>query len=403
MASASHAYLPPDAADTLAGRQSSDDQRLRAPNSGEEGRSSSEALSRPKRAQVKNACVNCQKACKKCDSGRPCQRCVKYNLAESCVDSKRKPRKKGIKRGPYKKRKKNPEEGGATATTMQFSTEQLPPPMVSGSSTSITGQHTPSTLSRSASQRQRQRRQPRTLGERAQRPPQILGPGAIPILHTDPTHEEYESDASDDESNSDVPLVFQHASTSRISAAIAAHAHLGQPPETPTSGLATAFSSLATGHPRIADPHHRPPTYAQTPSGSIRLPPIESFDQAQALGSPPNTSSLAILTDVALGRTTAPPSTSVVRPQQQPLMHPPLPRPPSGQPHNDDIGQESRLQPPDDPHSRYTTSTADSDFSNTYGSSFDSRQSPDPSSRSYIRRLSHRLHNTHIEQEPADT
>ncbi|KAJ2692063.1 hypothetical protein H4R19_006232, partial [Coemansia spiralis] len=76
--------------------------------SGEEGRSSSaETPTRAKRAQVKNACVNCQKACKKCDSGRPCLRCVKYNLVDSCADSKRKPRKKGIKRGPYKKRKKN--------------------------------------------------------------------------------------------------------------------------------------------------------------------------------------------------------------------------------------------------------------------------------------------------------
>ncbi|PVU99819.1 hypothetical protein BB559_000388 [Furculomyces boomerangus] len=61
---------------------------------------------RPKRIQVKNACTNCQKACKKCDDGRPCQRCVKYNIADSCVNSKRKERKKGIKRGPYKKRNK---------------------------------------------------------------------------------------------------------------------------------------------------------------------------------------------------------------------------------------------------------------------------------------------------------
>ncbi|KAJ2763614.1 hypothetical protein IWQ57_005511, partial [Coemansia nantahalensis] len=52
--------------------------------SGEEGRSSSETPTRAKRAQVKNACVNCQKACKKCDAGRPCQRCVKYSLVDSC-------------------------------------------------------------------------------------------------------------------------------------------------------------------------------------------------------------------------------------------------------------------------------------------------------------------------------
>ena len=57
-----------------------------------------------KRRQVKNACTNCQKACKKCDDARPCLRCVKYGISEECVDSQRKERKKGIKRGPYKKR-----------------------------------------------------------------------------------------------------------------------------------------------------------------------------------------------------------------------------------------------------------------------------------------------------------
>lgn len=57
-----------------------------------------------KRRQVKNACTNCQKACKKCDEVRPCTRCVKYGIDKDCVDSQRKERKKGIKRGPYKKR-----------------------------------------------------------------------------------------------------------------------------------------------------------------------------------------------------------------------------------------------------------------------------------------------------------
>ncbi|KAG5221750.1 zinc cluster transcription factor [Salix suchowensis] len=37
---------------------------------------------RSKRRQVKNACTNCQKACKKCDDARPCLRCVKYGIAE---------------------------------------------------------------------------------------------------------------------------------------------------------------------------------------------------------------------------------------------------------------------------------------------------------------------------------
>jgi hypothetical protein len=59
---------------------------------------------RSKRRQVKNACTNCQKACKKCDDARPCLRCTKYCQRDECVDSQRKERKKGIKRGPYKKR-----------------------------------------------------------------------------------------------------------------------------------------------------------------------------------------------------------------------------------------------------------------------------------------------------------
>lgn len=61
----------------------------------------------PKRKQVKNACTNCQKACKKCDDARPCPRCIKYGIADTCVNSVRKERKKGIKRGPYKRRQKD--------------------------------------------------------------------------------------------------------------------------------------------------------------------------------------------------------------------------------------------------------------------------------------------------------
>ncbi|KAI7850012.1 hypothetical protein BDC45DRAFT_519193 [Circinella umbellata] len=60
---------------------------------------------KPKRKQVKNACVNCQKACKKCDDARPCPRCIKYGIEATCVNSVRKERKKGVKRGPYKQRK----------------------------------------------------------------------------------------------------------------------------------------------------------------------------------------------------------------------------------------------------------------------------------------------------------
>lgn len=56
-----------------------------------------------KRLQVKNACVNCQRACKKCDDNRPCSRCAKYGMEDSCADSSRKERIRGAKRGPYRK------------------------------------------------------------------------------------------------------------------------------------------------------------------------------------------------------------------------------------------------------------------------------------------------------------
>lgn len=61
--------------------------------------------------------VNCQKACKKCDEGRPCARCIKYGLTETCVDSTRKVRKKGIKRGPYKRKIPPSQLGSASAST----------------------------------------------------------------------------------------------------------------------------------------------------------------------------------------------------------------------------------------------------------------------------------------------
>jgi len=72
-----------------------------------------------KRLQVKNACINCAQACKKCDNERPCERCKKYGIADSCVDSARKERKKGVKRGPYKRRLKS----GATVTQEQDGTD----------------------------------------------------------------------------------------------------------------------------------------------------------------------------------------------------------------------------------------------------------------------------------------
>jgi len=76
---------------------------------------------RSKRRQVKKACTNCQKACKKCDDGRPCKRCITYGTADECVDTQRKERKKGIKRGPYKKR-----EGKCAASEEQTDTAAQP-------------------------------------------------------------------------------------------------------------------------------------------------------------------------------------------------------------------------------------------------------------------------------------
>ncbi|ORY97794.1 hypothetical protein BCR43DRAFT_563174 [Syncephalastrum racemosum] len=94
----------------------------------------------PKRKQVKNACTNCQKACKKCDDARPCPRCVKYGIADTCVNSVRKERKKGIKRGPYKRRQKEDVDarksedglGGAMHPQDQFSAAIRPNSMAFG-------------------------------------------------------------------------------------------------------------------------------------------------------------------------------------------------------------------------------------------------------------------------------
>jgi neural Wiskott-Aldrich syndrome protein len=53
-------------------------------------------------------CTNCASACKRCDEARPCLRCQKYGLTDSCVDGVRKARKVGVKRGPYKRKSKVP-------------------------------------------------------------------------------------------------------------------------------------------------------------------------------------------------------------------------------------------------------------------------------------------------------
>ncbi|KAI0272122.1 hypothetical protein BGY98DRAFT_1002420 [Russula aff. rugulosa BPL654] len=95
--------------------------------------STSQPQIRSKRRQVKNACTNCQKACKKCDDARPCLRCVKYGIGEECVDSQRKERKKGIKRGPYKKR----DGKSRAASTTETLPDPAPPPAMGMSLTGV--------------------------------------------------------------------------------------------------------------------------------------------------------------------------------------------------------------------------------------------------------------------------
>ncbi|TFY82446.1 hypothetical protein EWM64_g1565 [Hericium alpestre] len=87
------------------------------------------ATAKPKRKQVKMACTNCAAACKRCDEARPCERCQKYGIAESCVDGVRKERKKGIKRGPYKRKNKSASTENAPYSGYSPSGEgQWPPP-----------------------------------------------------------------------------------------------------------------------------------------------------------------------------------------------------------------------------------------------------------------------------------
>ncbi|KAI3613564.1 hypothetical protein WG66_006162 [Moniliophthora roreri] len=82
---------------------------------------------RQKRRQVKVACTNCQRACKKCDDARPCLRCVKYGISDECVDSQRKERRKGVKRGPYRKRdaKGNSSANATTTASPQDTTQPV--------------------------------------------------------------------------------------------------------------------------------------------------------------------------------------------------------------------------------------------------------------------------------------
>ncbi|KAI8969178.1 hypothetical protein BDF20DRAFT_149795 [Mycotypha africana] len=85
--------------------------------------------------------ANCQKACKKCADERPCPRCIKLDLAATCVNSIRKERQRGIKRGPYKRKNKtaiNEEEGRPDIQSNKVS----PVPIVPVIATSTTEEST---------------------------------------------------------------------------------------------------------------------------------------------------------------------------------------------------------------------------------------------------------------------
>ncbi|KAJ2720968.1 hypothetical protein GGI07_004281 [Coemansia sp. Benny D115] len=356
----------------------------------EDRRLAEDAPVRVKRAQVKNACVNCQRACKKCDPGRPCERCIKYGLEDSCEDSKRKPRKKGLKRGPYKKRKKNPD------------TTQPPAGSAAGTGTDSaagTGDDVgpPGSSDNPAESSQRR---PRFADK--PRPRQILGPGAVAILHSDPQQDDRSSPTSTASSSSDTPL---QARQRNWAAAATVVATADSAPETPTAGLTAAFGTLAP-------PSSHPPARSST---AIRLPPITSFDKAQAQDqaqAQARPSSLAILTDVALSRTHPPrrphraslsSHPHSVQPTDASLLSPSLPASARSddQPASD-VEQQSLLRPPDS-HSRHSTTTGESDASSLYASSVDLSTSPKPDAAldTSINRLSRQLQDASLDQDSA--
>ncbi|KAF8528511.1 hypothetical protein BU17DRAFT_61173 [Hysterangium stoloniferum] len=83
-------------------------------------------LLKPRRKQVKIACTNCATACKRCDETRPCERCIKYGMSESCRDGIRKERERGVLRGRYNKKKRQ-EEREPEAVQSNSNNEWTPP------------------------------------------------------------------------------------------------------------------------------------------------------------------------------------------------------------------------------------------------------------------------------------
>ncbi|KAI8318662.1 hypothetical protein GQ54DRAFT_341743 [Martensiomyces pterosporus] len=385
---------------------STDQLQLLQGGGGDDGQSSSETPlsgNRPKRLQVKNACVNCQRACKKCDESRPCHRCIKYNLQDSCVDSKRKPRKRGIKRGPYKKRKK----------TVDKSEDIVDSPKLQEQPSDASTPASTSSIGRGESTSARSGRLSRSLAQGRQRPPRILGPGAIPILHADT--DDYGDDDSDQSADSDMSILQrhqlqqleQHLSTSlpATTATSTAPITAAPPPIAIRYDHQTQSSSRYHSLPRL--------THAPEP---IRLPPIESFDHAQPR---PSISSLSILTEAALSQTTNTPQPEIQQHQPQLPSSPSLPLPPPTRyqylkhPPNDDI-QESQTSLPSHPppHSRQALEEDISATHSSMDSSVDDhstrRHGSSPpgaadatSSSTLIHRLSKRLRDSHIDQDSA--
>ncbi|ORX70361.1 hypothetical protein DL89DRAFT_267584 [Linderina pennispora] len=315
-----------------------------------------------KREQVKNACVNCQKACKKCDSGRPCQRCIKYNLVDTCVDSVRKQRRKGIKRGPYKKRKKESDQVSSQ------STPQPTPPQSAGPSSQ------PSRGSR-VTKNKRLSRSLSTYGRHFT--PRVLGPGSIPILHND----EYEESSTDETESLQSSQIASFDALSLSPPLMTAPQH--QQIFIPANPPAQSSRHEPLPHTQSQTPYYQ---FQQTRE-PIRLPPIASFDQAHPVIQPPTTSSLHILTHVALS--SSPPAV----PARPPYALPPLPLPPQiPGPTTQPI--PPHFPPPDHPdHS-------DPQDPRRYTQMKSSPPSPSsPDAETHIHRLSQQLGNVHIGQQ----
>ena len=81
--------------------------------------------------------VNCQRACKKCDDSRPCIRCVKYGVEESCTNSSRKERKRGVRRGPYKASKLAASDSPVSDSSALLSVASSSPLALSASNSAV--------------------------------------------------------------------------------------------------------------------------------------------------------------------------------------------------------------------------------------------------------------------------